>query len=294
MGSRAPIRVVTRALAEMQTTILAKGLLLTNGDVGRFAIFSLIVRMTTARPEHPSAPNGITVSSLAGSLSLPYETVRRHVGFLISDGLCSRDSGGVSANPGSAADAVGEVWRTAHDALGRFVERLVEGSVRVPSRRPGVLYDPAYGVLAAVDLMLSVVDGNRGTHADLTQLAIFSAIFSREQASILADPAVSSTYRDETRPVPSELRSNVRAANIAAMLPISETTIRRHIGYMMADGRIERCSTGIQVSERWLNEPRCVDVSRKSYANMRRILEQLASKGFPFGHPSWSVLTNVL
>lgn len=270
---------MTRLLAELQTTIVARGLGLAEGNLDRFAMLSLIVRQTIAMPGEPA--RAISVLSLASSLSAPYETVRRNVGRLVANGLCERRAGGVAVS--AAGAVVLEPFLTlTHDALLRFVAKLAAAGVALPAPRPTVVYVPVAGVRAAADIMLAVLDGNRDPHGDWLQLVIFSAVLNIGQAALIDDPTLSRRYPDEHHDVPRDVDAAVRAATVAQRLGLPETTVRRQLAAMTRDGRIERDGAGFRVAQAWLNRPANVQVSRASYSNVRRILESLAATGFPF------------
>lgn len=278
---RPPIRIMTRQLAELQTAIIARGLPLTEGSLDRFAILSLIVRATAGAPGGNG--RGISVMSLASSMSAPYETVRRHVARLVASGVCERRAGGVAMAGDPRAQAMlAPVLANTHEALVQFVTELGRHGVPLPAARPAPDYVPAAGIAAAADIMLAVLDGNSEQHREWLELVVFSALLSGNMAGVQADAALARCHADETRDVPADLIRPVRAAALARRLGLPETTVRRQLAAMIRDGRVLRERAGYRVRQEWLNEPRNVAVSRNSYANVRRILERLAGQGFAF------------
>ena len=283
-----PIRIMTRLLAELQTSILSRGLHLTDGDIDRFAILSLVIRQTGSGAEPAKVePRRIPTLSLANSLSKPYETARRHVGRLVESGLCERGPGGIGiARDPAARAALDAALVHAHDAFVRFVDDLRGLGVPMPRARAPSGYRAAAGLEAAVDVMLSVLDGNRSSHAGWVQLVIFSAILSVNTDGFARDPAKARAFADETRPMPGGMMRPVTTVAVARLLDLPETTARRQVDAMLGDGRVLRVRAGLIVSEAWLNQPDNVEVSRNSFNNLRRILERLASRDFPFDAPA--------
>ncbi|MHA6721533.1 helix-turn-helix domain-containing protein [Sphingomonas sp. RS2018] len=274
-----PIRIVTRLLARMQTSIISEGLSFASGNLDRFAMLSLIVRQTVGPAEEPVRP--MPVLSLANSLSAPYETVRRNVAALIAAGLCERHPGGVAVSAAGQA-ALTPYMMHVHAALGEFVAALHAAGVPLPSPRPAIPYSPVSGVRAAADIMLTVLDGNRAPHGSWLQLVVFSAVMDLGFATVTDDVELSRHYADEREVVPDAAIPPTRVATVARRLGMPETTVRRQLAAMVADGRVEREDVGYRVSQQWLNLPENIEVSRTSYMNIRRVMELLAAAGFPF------------
>lgn len=292
MAERPPIRIMTRLLAELQTSIISHGLPLTDGDIDRFAILSLIVRQTSTDRHATRQQHRIPVMSLASSLSKPYETVRRHVSALAASGLCDRSSRGVSetADP-RGKEALEGALRHSHDGVVRFIYDLRSLDVPLPMSRFGVTYRAESGMAAAVDIMLSVLDGNRAAHDAWLQLVLFSAILSVNVHQFARDPNIAKKLRDERTLTPVELNVPATIAQVARRFGMPESTVRRHVTLMEKDGRLVRRPSGWVVSEDWLNHPNCVTVSRESFASMKRIFERLAAAGFPFHDPASAYLS---
>lgn len=285
-GVEAPIRLMTRLLAEMQTAVIGTGLRALGGDLDRFTIFTLIVRQSL------SGGAAISAHSIANSLSRPYETVRRHIGALVARGLCARTPNGVApVATALSGPPFADVLAVAHDSIVRFVEDLGRLGVPLPQQRDTNGYAPHIGVQAAADIMLAVIDSNRDSHRDWVDLVIFSTILCGNVRDYARDPVVAWRHADHRMPPPENLRRPVRASVAARVVGLPESTVRRRIDAMAAAGRLVRTSGGLLVSEDWMNEPRQVATSLGSYQNTKRILERLAAAGFPFAAPDTAYLT---
>ncbi len=276
-----PIRLVTRLLAEMQTNVIEAGLRAMGGNLDQFTIYTLIVRQSLG------GGGAISAHSLAHSLARPYETVRRHIGALIARGLCYRAPNGIAASP-EALDAgpISEAVVAAHDGFVRFVEDLAMLGIPLPQPRSGIPYSTRVAVQAAADMLLAVMDSNRGTHHDWTELVLFSTVMCANARNYARDPVLARRHADERTPPPESIRLPVRPSVAARVIGVSESTARRRFEAMVGDGRLIRTQRGLLVSEDWMNQPAQVETSRSSYYNIKRILERVAAAGFPFGAPA--------
>lgn len=287
-----PIRLMTRLLAELQTTILAHAIRLFEGDLDRVTIFALITRGTYAfnRQGQP-APTGISAHSLAMSLSRPYETVRRHVHALVDAGWCVRGPDGVHASPAELARPELVAFSTLmHDSAVRFVADLAHNGVPMPEVGAARPYHHAAGVQAAIDMMLAVVDSNRRVHGDWLELVVFSTIYCANSRRLNQDRALARLYADGRTVPPPELRQPVRTSAVARALGLPEATVRRRVASLLQNGRVERLGKKLLVSEAWLNRPESVATSTQSFAIVRLLLARLGANGFPLEDPSRAYL----
>lgn len=284
-----PIRLITRCLAEMQTSIVAAGIRAFDGDLDRFVIYTLIVRQGALEWESSGAPAGaISANSLAASLSRPFETVRRHVLALIEAGLCRRVTAGVILTEGVLdREDMRELMVVAHDSLVRLIEDMARFGVELPEPRAAATpYDPAAGLQAAADMMLAVIDSNMQAHREWLNLVIFSTILCANARGYADDPVLALRYADHTQVPPDSIRRPVRASVVARTLGLPDSTLRRHVTALLQYGSARRVRGGLLIDKQWLNTPAAVAISLASYRNIRRILNGLQSRGFPFDDPA--------
>lgn len=286
-----PIRLMTRLLAELQTTVLARAIRMFDGDLDRVTIFAVIARDTYPFDARGGLAPTVSAHSLAMSLSRPYETVRRHVHALVDAGWCKRGADGVHANHADIQSPdLTEFLTLVHDAAVRFVADMARAGVPMPEVGTVRPYHHAAGVQAAIDLMLAVIDTNRRAHADWLELVLFSTIYAANSRLLNADRELAWHYADGRKEPPSHLRQPVRTSAVARALGLPEATVRRRLVRLLDDGRVERIGKKLLVSEAWLNRPEAIDTSTRSFSTVRLLLARLGVNGFPLHDPARAYL----
>lgn len=285
---RPPIRIVTRGLAELQTSIVARGLPLFEGSIDRFAIFTLLFGQRVRAGSGDERPTSIL--AIASSLSKPFETVRRNVRKLEAQGLCRIGTAGVVVDRTTLDDpAVATLAVHVHDCLVRFVEELV-ALAAVPTLARGALpYRAEAGLLAASDLMLAVAETNEGMHETFADLVIFSAVLACNYRAITTTRGLARRIRNETHPAPPNLLRGARPSAVARTLGLSESTVRRRMVAMLG-GPLTMRDHLFFVFKPWFNTDAAIATSRSSVARVSRVLGELALAGFPIGDPGSAYL----
>ncbi|WP_232473791.1 DeoR family transcriptional regulator [Sphingomonas sp. MA1305] len=269
---------MTRLLADMQTRVNAAGLRCFDGDIDRFAIFSLITRESIRGGARNS---GISTHSAAISLGRSFETVRRHVNALIAAGLCVRLHGGVVVNPEVLTRPdIARLIALTHDSFVCFVQALYDAG-ELPVLRPSaVRYDRTVGVQAAVDVMLATADSNQAIHGNWLDLVIFSTILA---GNLHRAPLPPRRPVEGVRFGPDHA---VRASVLARVLNLSETTVRRRLGRLgHAGGPVVRLRQGYIISSDWMKRPDAIETSQRTATSVRLAIAAAAAQGFPFDAP---------
>lgn len=281
-----PIRIVTRLISEMHAAIAGPGVKMVGGDINRFVIMTLIVHRSLG--ESP----GISAYSLASSLGLPYETVRRQVGALMEHGWCKRSQSNAIITPPDTISSpiLADMLNLVHDSLVRLIADIATlkaiplPRIREP-RSTAKSFTLRHGVQGAADIMLAIADGNRKVSWDWTDDSLYTTILAANVRHYARDPVLAWRYADHRTPAPEGLDMPVRASAIAWASGIAENTVRRRIDAMIAAGWLVKTKGGLIASQEWLNAPESVQVSLRTYQSLRRLFARFAVEGFPFEHP---------
>ena len=277
--SVAQVRAVTRLLAELQTSLIGTGVRVFGGRIDRFIIYTLAARVTGLSDAAAAAMVPTSAHGLAASLDRPYETIRRHVNALIEDGLCVRHGNRIHVTPeGLRRPRIAHLTRWAHDCFVRFVEDLSAAGEALPPPRCGTPYEMANGVRTAVDIMLAVLQTNRGKHAGWLDLILFSTLVA---ANCRHHP-IDAAHSPADRPV--------RALTVSRTIGVTPMTTNRHLSAMIGTGQLVRGPGGFRVNSLWLSHPAAQAVTDASLQNVRRLLGALAAQGFPFDDPASAYL----
>lgn len=278
---------MTRLLSEMQTSIIAAGVRAFDGNLDRFTMFTLIARLGGFQPQTASDRGAISVASLSGSLSKPFETVRRHVNAMLEDGMCVRTSRGVVASEMALSKPeIMAIVRLSHDCLVRLICDLTALGVELPQPRKIHPYDNNVGAKAAVDIMLAVADSNIREHHEWINLVLSATVICANARPLAGDLELSKYYATPEHSVPDRLCTPVRPAVVARTLGLAPATVQRRMSAQLAAGQLVRKRGGLVVPEAWLNQPEILAISTASYQNVRRVMGSVAAGGFPFDDPA--------
>ncbi|HEV2530093.1 hypothetical protein [Phenylobacterium sp.] len=205
----------------------------------------------------------VSLSAVAASLRLPYETVRRRVRRLAADGVCDlTDQGAVVPETFLASPAYLTSVIAAHTRLYSFYRQVLAAGLMEalpPSRYPA---EPAVPIRATLrplsDYLLRSGENLMALTGDLVAgLAFFGLVSAGETLP----PPASST------------------AALARRLAMPHETVRRHLGGLAAAGWCARVGRGFVVPEAVLRRPGVVALFRDNAANVHRLFTTLAERG---------------
>jgi len=229
----------------------------------------------------------VSVSAIAQSLRLPYETARRHIARLAADGQCEVTPQGVYVpaatlhSPRHREAVIGT-----YELLRHFYFRLrsLGALADLPAPDPARALDPASTapvravVRISSDYVLRMVDLLAIHVGDLVRGLILLAILRANTAH----------FPDETRGgdgggpgsfVPDELRRPVRVAELSVRLGVPEETVRRHAARLVQDRLCVRQPDGLVLPAHVLARPQFVQLMADNHANVTRMFTALARLG---------------
>lgn len=221
-----------------------------------------LTRIRHGRLEAP-APDArrrpVSISAVANSLRMPFETVRRRVKRLEAAGACAVVEGGIIvpeaylASPGY----VDGVMQSHRRLTAFFYEANAAGLIE-PLPRSAYPPEPTVPVRAAArimaDYILRTTDALLSVVGDLTSVMVLLAITSAESG-----------------------RTSI--AEIALRLGMADETVRRHVKALIAQGHVMRISTGLVTPYEAMDRPVWRAFLRENAANVQRLFAGLAERG---------------
>lgn len=243
-----------------------------------------------AYADHDSLPpdelrRPVSVSAVAHSLRLPYETVRRHVVRLSKAPGIELTAQGVVVGGESLNTPEHRALLTANHALVRdFYRRLrglgaLEGVAAEAARAPP---PPGLAVRAVArvssDYILRIVDLITVHLGDLVRGLVFLAVLCANTEHFTDDQRGGDGV-DPGDFMPDALRRPVSVAAVAARLGVPHETVRRHAVRLVEDGMCQRAPAGLLVPAQVLARPNFVSLMGDNNAYVRRMFAQLARLG---------------
>ena len=287
-------RIVTRLVMEMQIdgiTTLAAAL---GGNIDRAIIFFTLLRQASEIGRHATGTaqvrndqcGGMSINALAASLARPFETVRRHVNALIGAGLCRRERQHVCvAAEATQGDAITTALRRLHDIMVRLAEDMAGFGLPLPPPRPRAVHDARATMAAAIDMLLTAIEFHGPQHADWLEVIIYGAVMTANTRPFTFDPVLANIYSESDTVPPEALRMPITATALARALHMPYSTVGRHIGHMIADGRLVRRDGGVMIATSWMQTPSQLGGARVMAERTGQIFSRLAASGFAFDTP---------
>lgn len=232
--------------------------------------------------EH-AAPDAVrrpaSVNAIANSLGVPFETTRRRLKRLETDGVCAfvPHAGVVIPESFLTSPPYLASVTAAHQRLVGFYGALTDAGLLDPLPPPH--YDVEDGVplrgaaRLMSDYLLRAVDGLLRETAD-----VVSAI------TLLAIVADSIEGADWTPAAPGEPAAPavfppVSVAELSRRLRLPSETTRRHVGVLVDMGLCERWTRGVAASPAFLAHPRFQTLAEEHAASVQRLFAGLAERG---------------
>lgn len=221
----------------------------------------------------------VSVNALAGSLGIPFETVRRHVNKLIEQGSIATAPGGVYVptlmltTPQFAA-AAGARYRRVRE----FYDDLVAGNVieAIPAPPPpsGDPQAPirAVGRILGDYFFRTMASLHQQVPDPLTGLLLFDVIrASTEHVPSGQAESMRQGWISEAEWAPMSV------ARLARRLATPYETARRRIGWLVDQGFCLRDRGGVLLAPAYRDSPVAQSVAMDNLVNVRRMFRQIAA-----------------
>jgi DNA-binding Lrp family transcriptional regulator len=209
----------------------------------------------------------VSVNAIAGSLGLPFETVRRRIRRLADVGVCVISAEGVLV---PASFLVSEPYlrsvMASHVRLRRFYEELSAAGLIEPLPPSAYSLEDSVPVRAAArllaDYLLRAIEGlmREATNA----VALMSLV-------ALLNAALTARQTGRSRPLPIR--------TLAEMLKLPHETVRRHVAVLAEDGYCERTSVGVVMPPQVLERPSLKLLLADNGKDVQRLFAGLSERG---------------
>ncbi|VXD00848.1 hypothetical protein [Sphingomonas sp. AX6] len=290
----APTRLIGRLAAEMVLHILVRtrhhfgGALDGGSTYDRVAIVLMLLRYARLPfPDQRDAPRAISVSGIAASMGMPFETTRRHVGRLIDHGLAQRDSGGVVLCPDlcDRPDTMA-LLREFHDVMIGHIADLARFDIPLPITRVDIDYRPVETLIVLLDTTLFLFERNRSLYGSALTAVVGNAIIAANVRHLTYDADLAPRYaRLDTIP-PDSLRVPVRVSRLAAVLGVPHSTVRRDVGRLVDRDLVSVERGGrLVVRQQQLASAMLTDNNRLALLRAVQIVQRLKLGGCRFDRP---------
>jgi hypothetical protein len=205
----------------------------------------------------------VSVSAIATSLKLPYETTRRRLKQLAAEGVCTlSEAGAVVPQSFLASAAYLDTTRVLHERVWAFYRDVAATGLLAelpPSRYSVEAGIPVRGAVRLVaDYLLRTSASFVDHFGDLVSGLVGMAVLCASTARV---PEAS------------------RATALAERLQLPQETVRRHALELVERGRCVRSRQGLAVPEEMLAEGPLAELFRDNAVQVQRLFAGLAERG---------------
>jgi len=229
----------------------------------------------------------VSVSAIAHSLRIPFETTRRRIASLAELGLIRQTPKGVIIPTGPLNSPFYRMYAEAHYALLRnlYFRLRAVGMLEDLPRPNSPTYDPENPPVRLVirmssDYLLRLAEPLTVYIGDVVTGIVFLDLF-RANTEHLPDTeggADDAEWSPEGFVADSQ-RQPVKAAVLAERLGIPQETVRRHLLRLLKDDRCERNEIGYLIPARVLARPPVVRFMQDNQSHLHRLFTGLADFG---------------
>lgn len=229
----------------------------------------------------------VSISALANSLRIPFETTRRRVSALVELGVVKALPKGVIVPQGPLNSPVYRMGAEAHYGLVRnlYFRLRAIGMLDDLPRPGGRPFDPEHPPIRLVirlssDYLLRLAEPLSQIIGDLVTALVLMDVL-QANTEHLPDTEGGEDGGDWAPEafVADHLRKPVRVVTLSQRLGIPPETVRRHVGRLVEHGRCERIDDGYVVPARALAGPGFVRFALDNQSHLYRLYAGLADFG---------------
>lgn len=242
---------------------------------------------TLDQPPPDELRRPVSVSAIANSLRIPFETARRRIATLADLGIVVAHPRGVVVPTGPLNSPFYRMGAAAHYELVRKLYFRLRGIGLLEDlpKPANPDFDPENPPVRLVirlssDYLLRLAEPISLYIGDIvTGLILMDVICANTEH--LSDSEGGEADADWTAAgfVPDDLRKPVRPAALAERLGIAHETVRRHLGRLVKDDRCERNGDGYRVPARVLAREPFVQFMLDNQSHLSRLYVQLSDYG---------------
>lgn len=242
---------------------------------------------TLDQPPPDELRRPVSISAIANSLRMPFETARRRISALADLGFIVTQPRGVVIPTAPMNSPFYRMGATAHYELVRklYVRLRGIGMFEDLPRPAGAPFDPENPPVRLVvrlssDYLLRLAEPMGEYIGDLvTGLVLMDLIHANTEHLPDTEGGEADAEWTASGFVPDHMRKPIRAATLAQRLGMAPETVRRHLGRLLADDRCERNGDGYIVPARVLARGPFVQYITDNQSHLYRLYAQLAEYG---------------
>ena len=242
---------------------------------------------TLDQPPPDEMRRPVSISAVANSLRIPFETARRRIAVLIELGVVKTLPRGVIIPTGPVSSPFYRMMAEAHYKLVRDLYFRLRGiGLMEDLPRPnGPPFDPENPPVRLVirlssDYLLRLAEPISLHVGDLVSGLIMMQVV-QANTEHLPDTEGGDADGDWSAEafVPDHLRKPVRVASISERLGIPQETVRRHLTRLVQEDRCERVGDGYLLTSRLLARPPFIQFLVDNQSHLHRLYSGLADFG---------------
>lgn len=239
---------------------------------------------TLDQPPPDELRRPVSISAVANSLRMPFETARRRIAALIDLGVVRSMPRGVIIPTGPMSSPLYRETSEAHYRLVRDLYFRLRGIGLLDDlpRPNGPPFDPEHPPVRLVirlssDYVLRLAEPLTVHVGDLVSGLIMMQVIQANTEDLPdSEGGAADTDWAADAFVPDSLRKPVRASGVSERLGIPQETVRRHLNRLVAADRCERIGDGFVVRSRILARQPIVQFMVDNQSHLHRLYAGLA------------------